>query len=93
MQEGGPDSLRKGCWRSSWAVALCKGSLTSIRSRKDRSTEDTWRSEEVPSFCLVRQTISKPTDPTVLCALPCVTLLASGAGCPVSSSWPAEGVH
>lgn len=46
MQEGGPDSLRKGCWSSSRAVALCEGSLTSMRSRKDRSTEDTLRQKE-----------------------------------------------
>lgn len=31
--------------------------------------------------------------PALVCFLPCATLLASEAGCPVSSSWPAEGVR
>lgn len=42
MQEGGPASLRKGCLSSSCAVALCKGSRTSIESRNPRRTEETW---------------------------------------------------
>lgn len=47
MQEGGPDIFRKGCCRSSWAVALWDGSRTSIMSRKERSTDDTWGEQEV----------------------------------------------
>lgn len=55
IQEGGPESFRKGCWRSSCAVALWDGSLTSIRSRKERNTVDTWRCEQMFEFiCLAR---------------------------------------
>lgn len=41
MQEGGPASLRNGCRSSSWAVALCEGSRTSMESKKPRRTEET----------------------------------------------------
>lgn len=41
MQEGGPASLRNGCLNSSCAVARCKGSRTSIESKKPRRTEET----------------------------------------------------
>ena len=34
MQEGGPALPRKGCFKSSLAVARCTGSRTSMRSRK-----------------------------------------------------------
>lgn len=34
--------MRKGCLSSSCAVALCKGSRTSIESRNPRRTEETW---------------------------------------------------
>lgn len=40
-QEGGPASLRNGCLNSSCAVARCKGSRTSIESKKPRRTEET----------------------------------------------------
>lgn len=64
MQEGGPDIFRKGCWRSSWAVALCDGSLTSIMSRKDRSTDDTCRTDGEPSGCGACQCDPPPPPPS-----------------------------
>lgn len=63
MQEGGPASFKNGCPRSSWAVALWEGSLTSIRSRNPRSTEETCENSDT---ILRADTESPPPSPEML---------------------------
>lgn len=53
IQDGGPDSFKKGCCRSSWAEARWDGSLTNIRSRNAWRTDDTFWKKNTKAQTLV----------------------------------------